>query len=63
MAEQIKRWESTEAFVATCKAIDALVTSIHTVYPDREVFLSIEDINTFQDLLLEEGYSIQKLNK
>jgi len=60
MAEN--RWESTDAFVAACKAFDAL-DEAHSEMGNHDKMLtpSLEDINTIQDLLIEQGYAIQKL--
>lgn len=61
MAEEKDRWESTDAFVATCKALHALDEAKAQLGHKHRIDMSIEDVNVFKDLLLQQGYSIQKL--
>lgn len=56
-----ERWDYTETFVATCKVITALhEANAELGRPDRCI-MTIEDVNTLQDLLIEEGFAIQKI--
>lgn len=62
MAEdKVKRWESTEAFEVTCKAFSAIEQAKEEMGYLTPFLCTIDDINTLQDMLLEQGYSIQKI--
>jgi hypothetical protein len=61
MLEETKRWESTDAFVATCNAFTALDEAKKQLGHKHRLDPSIEDVNTLQDLLISRGYSIQKI--
>lgn len=58
-----ERWESTEAFIATCNAFTALDEAKRQLGHKHRLDASIEDINTLQDALILQGYSIQKIKK
>ena len=55
------RWEGTEAFVATCNAFNSIQEAKEQLGRETVFLCTIEDINTLQDMLLEQGYSIQKI--
>ncbi len=60
--DEKKRWESTDAFVVTCKAFEALDYAHEKMgNPDRRLNPTLEDINGLQDALIIQGYSIQKI--
>jgi len=59
---RLKRWQTTDAFIATCKVLSALSSAKEELGHTNRIDFSIEDINTFQDLLIEEGYSIQRIH-
>lgn len=62
MNEEIKRWDCTDTFIATCKAITAIhEANIELDMPHRAI-MTIEDVNTLQDLLKEQGFAIQKID-
>lgn len=61
MAEAKDRWESTDAFIATCNAIHAINEAKKEI-GESETLITIQDINTIQELLVQQGYSIQKIN-
>lgn len=58
-----ERWGSVDAFVATCNAFSALDEAKKELGHKHRLDASIEDINTFQDALIQQGYSIQKIIK
>lgn len=55
-----KRWDSTDAFVATCKAFDA-IQKVKEATGKEKFLYTIEDINTLQEMLIYQGYAIQKI--
>ncbi len=57
-----KRWENTEAFIITCKVFHCIVEAKKQLEYPITHFFSIEDVNTLQDMLKEQGYAIQKIN-
>lgn len=56
-----ERWESIDAFVATCNAFTAIDEAKKELGYRHKLDASIEDINTLQDLLIQQSYSIQKI--
>lgn len=56
-----KRWDSTDAFVATCKAFNAIQEAKEEMGKETIFLCTIEDINTLQDTLIAQGYAIQKI--
>lgn len=56
-----ERWESTDVFIATCNAFSALDEGKKELGHKHRLDPSLEDINTLQDLLIMQGYSIQKI--
>lgn len=57
------RWEELEAFIAACNAFNAIDEAKKKLGYKHRLDASIEDVNTLQDLLIEQGYAIQKLQQ
>ncbi len=57
-----ERWDCTECFVAACTALSALDEAKRELGHKHRIDMSIEDINTLQDLLKQQGFAIQKIN-
>ena len=57
------RWEDTDAFVAACNAFNAIDDAKKELGYRHRLDASIEDVNTLQDLLIQQGYAIQKIKQ
>jgi hypothetical protein len=56
-----ERWDCPETFVAVCRTINAINEAKAELGHKHIIIMILEDINTLQDLLREQGFAIQKI--
>lgn len=56
------RWDSTDIFVAACKAFN-VINECKMANNQAPLCITLGDINDFQDMLIEQGYAIKKIKQ